>query len=159
MSAKIKIVAVGRIKERHFRDTIAEYTKRLGRFCKLSIIEVEDEKNPPNQSETLVSRVLKQECLRLMPHIKDTNTIAMDVSGQKITSERFSELLKDLFERDKDLSFVIGGSLGLDKEILERSDMRLSMSDMTFPHQLARVMLIEQIYRAFKILAHEKYHK
>ena len=104
-------------------------------------------------------KVLTREASKILPHIKNTAVIAMDVKGLRFNSERFSEILKKYFESNKDITFVVGGSLGLGKDVLDMADMRLSMSEMTFPHQMARVMLIEQIYRAFKIIGNETYHK
>ena len=162
LSAQIQIVAVGKIKEKFFADAIAEYVKRLSRFCKLRIIEVEDEKNPEEQTEARIAQVLRRERDRIKPHlknIKNANVVALDINGSRMSSEKFADLIKRHFESDGTLSFVIGGSLGLDREILETSNLRLSLSDMTFPHQMARIMLTEQIYRSFKIIGNEKYHK
>ena len=156
---KIQIVAVGKIKEKFYIDAVAEYSKRLSRFCRLSIAEVEDERDPKEQNEAHVKKMLSREAASILPRLKNTAVIAMDVNGRKVDSERFAAILRELFEGDRDISFVIGGSYGLAKDVLDAADLSLSMSDMTFPHQLARVMLIEQIFRAFKIIGNEKYHK
>ena len=165
MSAQIQIVAVGKIKEKHYTQAIAEYRKWLSRFCKLTLIEVEDEKNPKEyknskeHNEALTIKALNREALKIQSYLKNSVVIAMDIKGIKVSSERFSEIVKGYYESERDISFIIGGSLGLSREVLELSDLRLSMSDMTFPHRLARIMLIEQIYRAFKIIFNETYHK
>ena len=159
LSAKIQIIAVGKIKEKYYTDAAAEYKKRLSRFCKLTITEVEDERNPKEPNEALTQRVLEKESLKIQPYLKNSVVIAMDIKGSKVSSERFSEIVRGYFENERDITFVVGGSLGLAADILESADLRLSMSDMTFPHQLARIMLIEQIYRAFKIIVNETYHK
>jgi 23S rRNA (pseudouridine1915-N3)-methyltransferase len=158
---KIQIVAVGNIKEKHFKDAIAEYGKRLSRFCKLEIIEVDEEINPKEQNGILTQRVLSKEAAKIMPRLRNCTVIALDVKGDRMSSERFAEQLKEYFygSGGRDIVFVVGGSLGLDESVLNAAKLKLSMSDMTFPHQMARVMLIEQIYRAFKITNNEKYHK
>ena len=156
---KIKIVAVGKLKEKFWRDAENEYAKRLSRFCKFEIIELPDLKNPDLSSEALCLEVMKKEGKEILSKIKNEYVIAMCIEGRKVTSERFSEMLSEIPMRNPDITFVIGGSLGLSDEVKKRADMKLSMSDMTFPHALARVMLTEQIYRGFKILKGESYHK
>ncbi|MCL2163929.1 MAG: 23S rRNA (pseudouridine(1915)-N(3))-methyltransferase RlmH [Oscillospiraceae bacterium] len=159
MSNKIQIVAVGKLKEKYLCDAMAEYEKRLSRFCRLGIVEVADEKNPKGYSEAETQIALNREAERILPHLKNSVVITLDAKGLKVNSEQFSRILGEYLEQRRDVAFVIGSSLGLGKGVIEASDMRLSMSDMTFPHQLARVILIEQIYRAFKIISNEKYHK
>ena len=159
MSDRIQIVAVGKMKEKYFNETVSEYVKRLTRFCKLTVIEVGDERNPKEQNKAQELIALSRESSRILQHIKNTTVVAMDVKGARVSSERFAEIIKSYYESNKSVSFVIGGSMGLGKDILDKSDLKLSMSDMTFPHQLARVILIEQLYRAFKIIANEVYHK
>ena len=159
MPMRIRVVAVGKIKEKYFSGAIEEYSKRLTRFCKLEIIEADDEKAPAGLADAQISQALEREGARVKPHLKNTVVISLDSKGQKVSSERFSEILRGYVGNGKALSFVIGGSLGISREILDLSDMRISMSDMTFPHQMARVMLLEQIYRAFKIIGNENYHK
>ena len=151
----------GRIKERYLRDAIDEYSKRLSRFCKLSIIEVADEKTPEHATPGIDELIKRKEGERIAKHIKDgAYVIALAIDGQMLGSERFAEKLDDLaLHGASHIQFIIGGSLGLAPEILSRADWKLSFSPMTFPHQLMRVILLEQVYRAFKINAHEPYHK
>lgn len=158
---KITICTVGKIKEKYFRDAIAEYTKRLSKYCKLEIVEVEDEKTPDNASEAVELSIKQKEGARLASHIKDDSyVIALAIEGKKLDSVLFSEKLEKLFiQGTSHITFIIGGSLGLAPEILSRADYLLSFSDMTFPHQLMRVILLEQIYRSFRIMKHEPYHK
>ncbi|MBO5510082.1 MAG: 23S rRNA (pseudouridine(1915)-N(3))-methyltransferase RlmH [Lachnospiraceae bacterium] len=158
---KITICTVGKIKEKYFRDAIAEYTKRLSKYCKLEIVEVEDEKTPDNAGEAVELSIKQKEGARLASHIKDDSyVIALAIEGKKLDSVLFSEKLEKLFiQGTSHITFIIGGSLGLAPEILSRANYLLSFSDMTFPHQLMRVILLEQIYRSFRIMKHEPYHK
>lgn len=157
----IDIIAPGRIKERYLRDAIDEYSKRLQRFCKLTIIEVADEKTPEHATPGEDELIKRKERERIAKHLKDgAYVIALAIDGQELSSERFAAKLEDLaLHGESHIQFVIGGSLGLDPAILKRANWRLSFSPMTFPHQLMRVILLEQVYRAFKINAHEPYHK
>ncbi len=157
----ITLYTVGRIKESFFRQAIEEYVRRLGRYCKLKIVEVPDEKTPDGAGEALEKQIKDREGVRLLRQIRDTEyVIALAINGRKMDSVVFSEKLQGLgLHGQSDIGFVIGGSLGLSEEVLKRSDMKLSFSDMTFPHQLMRVILLEQIYRAFRILSNEPYHK
>ena len=158
---KISIVAVGKIKEKFMREGIAEYVKRLSKFCTLEIIEVEDEKLPEPLTHGTEQRVKEKEAERINEKIKSGGfVIALDVSGKKISSIELADKLSTIMVSGKSsITFVIGGSVGFDLEFLKKVDMRLSMSDMTFPHQLARLILLEQVYRAFKIMNNETYHK
>ena len=158
---KITLITVGKIKEKYLRDAIAEYTKRLSRYCKLEIIEVADEKTPDNASETVEDSIRSKEGERLLKYIKDDAfVITLEIAGEQLTSEKFAEKINNLGIRGTShIQFVIGGSIGLGKEVLARSDYALSFSKMTFPHQLMRVILLEQIYRGFRIIHHEPYHK
>ena len=158
---KITILTVGKIKEKYLSDAIAEYSKRLGRYCRLNIIQVQDEKTPDNPSTTEKQIILDKEASRLSSHIEDgTYLIALAINGRQLSSEELSEKINSLGISGKSsITFVIGGSLGLSDSILSRADMLLSFSKMTFPHQLMRVILLEQIYRSFKIISHEPYHK
>lgn len=158
---KIKIVCVGKIKEKYLKDGIAEYSKRLSRFCKLEVCELPDIKIPDNPSPSECSELLREEGNSILRHLsKDSYVIALCVEGKQISSEELSEKLSSVTLSGKStIDFIIGGSLGLSDEVKKRSDMRLSFSLFTFPHQLMRLILTEQIYRAFKINANEEYHK
>jgi len=158
---KISIVAVGKIKEPFFQDGIAEYAKRLRKFCTLELIEVEDEKLPEPLTAGMARQALAKEGMRLQSKIKPGGyVIALDVGGKKFSSPAFAQVAQDVMTSGKSaITFVIGGSLGFDADFLKQVDLRVSMSDMTFPHQFARMMLLEQVYRAFKILNNETYHK
>jgi len=158
---KLTIVAVGKLKEKYLKEGINEYSKRLSRFCELQIIEVEDEQAPENLSASQEKQVKKREAERIMNKVKEGSVlIVLDLKGKKLSSEEFSDKLNSFFISGKShLTFVIGGSLGLDEELVQKADFRLCLSDMTFPHQLARLILLEQIFRAFKILNNETYHK
>ena len=157
----ITILCVGQIKEKYFRDAIAEYQKRLSRYCKLQMIEVADEKTKENASEAENDLIRKKEGERLLKHIKDSDyCITLEIDGKMLTSEGLSKEIDRLGLAGKSsLVFVIGGSIGLDTAVLKRSDYALSFSKMSFPHQLMRVILLEQIYRAYQINAGSKYNK
>ena len=157
----ITILCVGQIKEKYFRDAIAEYQKRLSRYCKLQIIEVADEKTKENASEAENDLIRKKEGERILKHIKDSDyCISLEIDGKMLTSEGLSKEIDHLGLAGKSsLVFVIGGSIGLDTAVLKRSDYALSFSKMTFPHQLMRVILLEQIYRSYRIKRGEPYHK
>lgn len=157
----ITILCVGQIKEKYFRDAIAEYQKRLSRYCKLQMIEVADEKTKENASEAENDLIRKKEGERLLKHIKDSDyCITLEIDGKMLTSEGLSKEIDRLGLAGKSsLVFVIGGSIGLDTAVLKRSDYVLSFSKMTFPHQLMRVILLEQIYRSYRIMRGEPYHK
>ncbi len=158
---KIVIIGVGKIKEKFIREGINEYKKRLSRYCKLEIIEVADEKAPENLSQKEIELVKDKEGKRILSKIpKSSYIISLDIQGEKISSEDFSKKLGDLSLRGKsNITFIIGGSLGLSKEVVNKSDFKLSFSKMTFPHQLMRLVLLEQIYRSFRIMKGEPYHK
>ncbi len=158
---KITILCVGRLKETFYRDAVREFEKRLSRYCRLEIIEVADEKTPDDPSGAEAALVKEQEGKRLLRYLKeDSYVICLAIDGKEMDSVRFSRELENLGIRGKDrVCFVIGGSLGLSEEVLKRADERLSFSQMTFPHQLMRVILLEQIYRACRIMHHEPYHK
>ena len=157
----IDIVCVGRIKERYLTDAIAEYSKRLSRYCKLNIIEVADEKTPEHASEGVDRQIKAKEGERIAKHLKPgAFVIALAIDGQMLSSEGLAAKVSQLgIQGVSHIQLVIGGSIGLDEAVLKRADYKLSFSKMTFPHQLMRVILLEQIYRAYKINAHEPYHK
>ena len=158
---KISILCVGKIKEKYFSDAIAEYSKRLSRYCTLEIIEVQDEKTPDGAGEAIEKQIKEKEGERLITKMKDgCYCIALAIKGKKLTSEGLAQKIEDLGTGGTGhIAFVIGGSLGLSDAVLNRCDMQLSFSDMTFPHQLMRVILLEQIYRAYRIISGEPYHK
>lgn len=151
---KINIICIGKLKEKYLVDAEKEYVKRLSRFCELKIIELNEEReNTPN--------ALLKEAERILPKINDKDfVIALAIEGRKRDSEDFSKDIISIFESGKQsISFVIGGSEGLDESVKNRADYLLSFSDMTFPHQLMRIILLEQLFRAYKIANKEKYHK
>ncbi|WP_238918930.1 23S rRNA (pseudouridine(1915)-N(3))-methyltransferase RlmH [Clostridium sp. YIM B02555] len=157
----ITIITVGKIKEKYLRDAIDEYSKRLGRYCKLDIVELADEKTPDNASEKEEEAIKEKEGLGILSKIKDNMfVIAMDLGGKQLTSEEFSSYIENLgVTGNSNIAFIIGGSLGISKSVLARANYKLCFSKMTFPHQLFRVMLLEQIYRGFRIMKGEAYHK
>lgn len=157
----ITFVTVGKIKEKYFRDAAAEYQKRLSKYCRLEIIEVMDEKTPDKASETLEDQIRQKEAGRILKNIKENAyCIALAIDGRKRDSVSLAEHIGHLGLSGKShLVFVIGGSLGLHESVLARADEKLSFSDMTFPHQLMRVILLEQIYRCYRIINGEPYHK
>ena len=158
---KITIVCVGKIKEKFYRDAVEEYKKRLGRYCKMQIVEVADEKTPDKASEALENQIKEKEGNRILSHISDSDyVIALAINGKERDSVELAEHIRSLGLHGKSsLAFVIGGSLGLSEEVLKRADEKLSFSKMTFPHQLMRVILAEQIYRSYRIIHGEPYHK
>jgi 23S rRNA (pseudouridine1915-N3)-methyltransferase len=160
-SMKITLITVGKIKEKYLKDAIAEYSKRLSRYCKLEIVEVADEKTPDNASDTVEDAIRDKEGERILKYIKeDAYVITLEIAGKMLTSEEMAEKIEKLgVQGTSYIIFIIGGSIGLGKEILKRSDYALSFSKMTFPHQLMRVILLEQIYRSYRIINHEPYHK
>lgn len=158
---KITLITVGKIKERYLRDAIAEYTKRLGKYCKLDIIEVADEKTPDHASEAIEDAIKMKEAERIIRYVReDAYVITLEINGKQLASEELAEKIESLGVRgESNLVFIIGGSLGLGEEVTRRADFALSFSKMTFPHQLMRVILLEQIYRSFRIIRKEPYHK
>lgn len=157
----ITIIAAGKIRESFYRDAIAEYEKRLGRYCHLEIVEVADEPAPENVSPAQAEAVKGKEAERILKRLRDNSyVITLEITGKKYSSEEFAKKLDALGVMGKSqLVFIIGGSLGLHASVSKRADLKLSFSDMTFPHQLMRVILAEQIYRAFRIINGEPYHK
>nr|WP_296262935.1 23S rRNA (pseudouridine(1915)-N(3))-methyltransferase RlmH [uncultured Merdimonas sp.] len=158
---KITLVTVGKIKEKYLKDAIAEYSKRLSRYCKLDIVEVQDEKTPDQASETVEEQIRDKEAERILKHIRDDMyVVTLEIEGRMLSSEELAEKIESLGIQGKSsIAFVIGGSIGLGKEVLKRSDYALSFSKMTFPHQLMRVILLEQVYRSYRIINGEPYHK
>ncbi len=158
---KIKIACVGKVKDAFYREAVAEYAKRLSRFCTLEIAEVADEKAPETLSPAEETQVMEREGERLLARILPGEyVVCLTIDGKRFTSEGFANALQSTIDRSNScITFVIGGSLGLSPAVTSRADLKLSLSDMTLPHGLCRVVLLEQIYRAFKINAHEPYHK
>lgn len=158
---KITVVSVGKLKEKYLREGINEYAKRISRFSDIELLEVDDEQAPDNLSPAQEVQVKKREAERIIKRIKDgCVVIALDIKGQKLDSEAFASRLKSFFVSGySHIAFIIGGSLGLDEDLLRMAHFRFSMSDLTFPHQLARLILLEQLFRAFKIINGEPYHK
>ena len=158
---KITLITVGKIKERYLRDAIAEYTKRLSKYCKLEMIEVEDEKTPHHASEAVDKAIQDKEGERILKQIReDAYVVALAIKGSRLTSEQMAKKIEQLgVQGVSHIVFLIGGSLGLSKEVLKRANYELSFSDMTFPHQLMKVILLEQIYRCYRIIQGEPYHK
>lgn len=158
---KIRILCVGKIKEKYFSAAVQEYRKRLSRYCTPEIAEVPDEKTPDGVSAHEEELIRQKEGERLLGHIRDGDyVVALAIPGKKYDSKTLSAHLESLMTHGQStLDFVIGGSLGLSREVLQRADEEISFSDLTFPHQLMRVIVLEQIYRSFKIMRHEPYHK
>lgn len=157
----IEIIAVGKIKEKYFKQGIDEYMKRLTRYAKVSIIEVDDEATQEQMSETEMAQVLDKEAQRILSHIKSDRKIwVLAIEGKLITSEEIAAQLQDYatYGQSK-LSIIIGGSLGLQESLKKQADISLSFGRITLPHQMIRLILVEQIYRAFRIMNQEPYHK
>lgn len=158
---KITVIAVGKIKEKFYRDAIAEYVKRLGRYCKLEIVQVEDEKTPDRVGTSLDETIKHKEAERILKHVReDAFVIVLDIQGKAYDSEDFAREIDRLATMGiSHIHFIIGGSLGLHEEVNKKADLTVSFSKMTFPHQLMRVILLEQVYRAYRIINGEPYHK
>ena len=158
---KITVITVGKIKEKYLKDAIAEYSKRLSKYCKLEIVEVADEKTPDNASETVEEQIRDKEAERIMKYVKeDAYVITLEIAGKQLTSEELAYKIEKLgVQGTSHIILIIGGSIGLGKAVLNRSDYALSFSKMTFPHQLMRVILLEQVYRSYRIMNGEPYHK
>ena len=158
---KVTILAVGKLKEAFYRDAAAEFQKRLGRYVKLEIVETPDEKTPEDASAPEMQKILELEGARLLKLVRaDAYVIALAIKGKMLDSVELSEKIRLLgVSGVSHMIFIIGGSLGLSDAVLKRADLQLSFSKMTFPHQLMRVVLLEQIYRSCRIIHHEPYHK
>lgn len=156
----VKVIAVGKLKEPGYSLAAAEYAKRLSRYCKLELVEVPDEKDPKAASPQLIARAMDAEAERILAYIRPADVVvALVIEASQLDSESFSRKIADWHARSAEVVFVIGGSLGLGGALLRRANEQLSFSSMTFPHQLARVMLLEQLYRSYKIISGERYHK
>lgn len=156
----INIICVGKIKENYLKDAITEYSKRLSKYCKLNIIEVSDEQIPDSVNKKQSDNIKNMEGKKILSNIKNSYVISLDLKGKQFSSEEFSNKINNIsLNYNSSITFIIGGSLGLSEEVLSHSNELICFSKMTFPHQLIRVFLLEQIYRAFKILNNETYHK
>ena len=157
----VKIICVGKIKEKYLEDAIKEYSKRLSRFCKLEIVELPDEKIPDKISDSVAEQVKVKEGIKILDNIKNGEyVICLDPAGKEMNSIEFSNLNTKIINRGYgSITYIIGGSLGIGNNVLERSQEKISFSKLTFPHQLFRVIFLEQLYRNFKIANNEKYHK
>ena len=156
----INIICVGKLKEDYLKDAIDEYSKRLSRYCNLNFIELQDEKLPNKIYDSTINEVKQKECKKIIDSIKkDSYVIALDLKGKQLTSEEFSEKIDDIaLNQSSSITFIIGGTLGLNDDVLKLANEKLCFSKMTFPHQLIRLFLVEQIFRAFKISKNETYH-
>ena len=156
----INIVCVGNIKENYLKDAIAEYSKRLSKFCNLNITELSDEKLPNKLNDSIINEIKNKECNKIIQTIKkDSYIICLDLKGKEFSSEEFSKKIENIaLNFNSSITFVIGGTLGLNEEILSLASEKVCFSKMTFPHQLIRVFLLEQLFRAFKISNNETYH-
>lgn len=156
----INIVCTGKIKEQYLKNGIDEYSKRLSKYCKLNIIELSDEKIPDKLSEGQAREIKAKECDNILRHIKkDSFIIALDLKGKEFSSEEFSKNIENISMQSSNITFIIGGSLGLNSNILNICNQKICFSKMTFPHQLIRLFLVEQLFRAFKISNGETYHR
>lgn len=157
----ITVICVGKIKEKFYREAVCEYSKRLSKFCKLSIVEVDDEETPQKLSPLLENSIKDKEGERILKKIPSNSFVyTLEIEGKKTDSVSFSKEINNLCIKGcSSICFIIGGSLGLSEKVKDISNAKLSFSDMTFPHQLMRVILLEQIYRAYKIINNEPYHK
>lgn len=158
---KITLITVGRIKEKYLKDAIAEYSKRLSKYCKLEVLEVADEKTPDHASEIEEQAIRSKEAERILKYVKeDAYIVTLEIAGKLLSSEELAHKIETIgIQGTSHIIFIIGGSIGLGEEVLKKSDFALSFSRMTFPHQLMRVILLEQIYRSYRIITGQPYHK
>lgn len=158
---KITIACVGKVREKFYREAVSEYEKRLGGYCRIEFQEIADEKTPEGASALLVEQIKEKEARRLLDRIReDAFVCTLEIFGKRLSSEGFAEWMGQLMVNGTShIVFVIGGSLGLHDLVRKRANIALSFSDMTFPHQLMRVILVEQVYRAFRIINNQPYHK
>ena len=156
----VNILCIGKIKEKFFKDAIDEYSKRLSKYCKLNIIELPDEKIPDKLNNNIINEIKTKECNNIINHLKkDSYIICLDLKGKEFSSEQFSKKIETLSMKTSNITFIIGGSLGLTDELLKLSNEQVCFSKMTFPHQLIRIFLLEQLFRNFKIQNNETYHR
>lgn len=156
----IEIICVGKVKENYLKSAIDEYSKRLSKYCNLKISELSDEKLPNKLNDSIINEIKQKECSKIIEHIKkDSYVICLDLKGSEISSTDFSKKIDDIaLNFNSSITFIIGGTLGLTQSVLDLSDEKICFSKMTFPHQLIRVFLLEQLFRAFKISKGETYH-
>lgn len=156
----INIVCVGKVKEDYLKSAILEYSKRLSKYCNLNFIEISDEKLPSKLNDSIINDIKNKECFRILEHVKkDSYVISLDLAGREFSSVDFSKKIDDIsLNFNSSITFIIGGTLGLTNDVLNISNEKLCFSKMTFPHQLIRVFLLEQLFRAFKISKNETYH-
>lgn len=157
----INIICVGKIKEKYLQDAIQEYSKRLSKYCSLNIVELNDEKVPQNLNDSLTNQIKEKESNNIISHIdKSSYVLSLDLKGKQYSSEDFSKKINEIsLNGSSSITFIIGGTLGLSNNVLNNSNELICFSKMTFPHQLIRVFLLEQIFRAFKISNNETYHR
>ena len=157
----INIICVGKLKEQYLKDAVSEYSKRLSKYCKLNFIELSDEKIPDKINDSIAQDIKNKEANKIINSIKkDSFVFTLDLKGKQHTSEDFSKKIEDITVRGfSSITFIIGGTLGLTDDVLQKSNELICFSKMTFPHQLIRIFLLEQIYRAFRISNNEPYHK
>lgn len=158
---KITVITVGKIKEKFMKDALGEYSKRLSKYCKLEIIEVADEKTQENANEVVCNQIRQKEGERILKYVRDDAfVITLEIKGKQLTSEELASKIETLgVQGTSHIIFIIGGSIGLSEEVMKKSNFALSFSKMTFPHQLMRVILLEQVYRSYRIISGEPYHK
>lgn len=156
----INIICVGKLKEQYLKDAVSEYSKRLSKYCKINFIELSDEKLPDKINDSIINEIKQKEANKIINSIKkEAFVLALDLKGKEYTSENFSKKIEDIAIRGfSNITFIIGGTLGLTDEVLQKSNELICFSKMTFPHQLIRVFLLEQLFRAFKISNNETYH-
>ena len=156
----IQILCIGKIKETYLKEALEEYSKRLSKFCKLKITELQDESIPDKLNENLAYEIKSKECANILKNLKkDSYSIALDLNGKELSSPEFSDKIQNIAMFNSNITFIIGGSLGLTNELLKHCNEKICFSKLTFPHQLIRLFLLEQIFRAFKIANHETYHR
>ena len=156
----IKIICVGKIKEKYLKEALLEYSKRVSKYCNLNIMEVQDEKVPDKLNDKIIENIKDVEAEKMSKYIKkDTCLIALDLNGKELSSEEFSKEIENISLNNSSITFIIGGTLGISRKILDKCDKKVCFSKMTFPHQLIRVFLLEQIFRGFKISNGETYHR
>lgn len=158
---RIHIICIGKLKERYWQEAVSEYAKRLSKYCDLEIVELKEARLPDKASKSQEQAVIEEEGRSILRHVKEGSyVISLEIQGKNLSSEELAEKMEELpMEGKSHVTFIIGGSLGLSKEVRESADFKLSFSRMTFPHQMMRAILLEQIYRAFKIIKNETYHK
>lgn len=158
---KIQIICIGKLKEKYWTDAVGEYMKRLSKYCDMEITELKESRLPDKASASQEDAVIRDEGENILKHVKDGSyVVSLEIGGKNLSSEELAQKISELPLNGKShITFIIGGSLGLSKDVSKRADFKLSFSRMTFPHQMMRVILLEQIYRSFKIIRNEIYHK